>query len=62
MGRHYSPMPLLFDITGDEPETFDSERASLGIPDDFSATNPTLFVGVSADGVGRCLRGSQGWR
>ena len=42
----------LFDITGDEPETFDSERASLGIPDDFSAINPTLFVGVSADGVG----------
>ena len=46
------PDAILYDTTGIEPETFNSERACIGIPDDFSATNPTLFVGVSADGVG----------
>ncbi len=46
------PDAILYDTTGDDPETFDSESASIGIPDDFSATNPSMFVGVSADGVG----------
>jgi hypothetical protein len=46
------PDAILYDTTGDEPETFDSESASIGIPDDFSATNPSMFVGVSADGDG----------